>query len=142
MKNVMHTLSDDFLNRHFIGYNRILDDFARHNPTSGYPPYNIVEVAEDQVDIELAVAGFNPDEISVTVERGSLTIEGGQTSSEKTDEKAYRHRGISTRAFRRTYRLAEYWEVSDATFKNGILTVTLKQEIPEAQKPKQIEIKS
>ena len=141
--NMMQTLSDDFLNRHFIGYNQILDDFARFTPaTGGFPPYNIVDLDEGQINIELAVAGFKPEEISVTVERGVLTIEGEQIKDEDTDTKKYRYQGISTRSFKRSYRLAEYWEVTDAAFDNGILTVTLTQEIPEAQKPKRIDIKT
>ena len=137
------TLSDDFLNRHFIGYNQILDDFARFNPTTtGFPPYNVIDVEEGHIDIELAVAGFKPEEISVTVERGILTIEGEQIKDEDTDTKNYRYQGISTRSFKRSYRLAEHWEVKDAAFDNGILTVTLIQEIPEAAKPKRIDIKT
>ena len=139
MTNLAKTLSGDFLNRHFIGYNQILDDFARFTPaTGGFPPYNIVAVDDNTIDIELALAGFKSDDIDVTVEKGVLTIEGEQAE----EEKDYRYRGIATRHFSRSFRLAEYWEVNDAHFNDGILTVTLVQEIPEAKKPKSIEIKS
>jgi molecular chaperone IbpA len=140
MTNLAKTLSGDFLNRHFIGYNQILDDFAKFSPaTGGFPPYDIIDVDENTIDICLALAGFKSDDINVTVEKGVLTIEGAQ---EEDEEKNYRYRGIATRHFSRSFRLAEYWEVSDARFNDGILTVTLTQEIPEAKKPKSIEIKS
>jgi molecular chaperone IbpA len=143
MTNLAKTLSDDFLNRHFIGYNQILDDFSRFSPaTGGFPPYDVIDVSDSEIDIDLAVAGFKPEEISVTVERGVLTIEGEKIKDEDTDTKKYRYKGISTRSFKRSFRLAEYWEVTDAAFDNGILTVTLTQEIPEAQKPKRIDIKT
>lgn len=141
--NIMHTLSDDYLNRHFIGWPSLIDDFARRSPASTtFPPYNIIDIDENTVKIELAVAGFAPEEISVMVERGVLSVEGEQAKSDDTQEKTYRHRGISTRSFKRSFRLAEFWEVGDAAFNNGILTVTLVQQIPEEQKPKRIEVKT
>lgn len=142
--NMMQTLSDDFLNRNFIGYNRILDDFKRMTPAAvtNFPPYNVIDVDDETVDIELAVAGFDPEEISVMVDNGILSIESEKLDEEETDEKNYRYRGISRRAFSRSFRLAEYWEVSDAKFEKGILIVRLKQEIPEERKPKRIDIKT
>ena len=138
------TLSDDFLNRHFIGYNQVFDDFQKFAPaTQGFPPYNVIDVDDNTIDIELAIAGFTPEEVSVIVDNGVLTIES-EKIEEDTDtvEKNYRYRGISTRSFKRSFRLAEYWEVSDAKFNNGILIVTLKQEIPEERLPKRIDIKT
>ncbi len=145
IKQLAKITAGDFLDRHFIGYNQIIDDFRNFNPvTTNFPPFNVIEVSEEEVDIELAVAGFKPSDISVTVERGILSITGDQTveEAEVEEEKVYRYRGISTRAFSRSYRLAEYWEVADASFDNGILTVKLALVIPEAEKPKTIEIKT
>lgn len=143
MKTALATLSNDFLDRHFIGWNRLLDDFSNHNPVAtSFPPFNIVEAGEGQVDIELAVAGFQPEDISVMVDNGILTIESEKTETEDTEDKNYRYRGISARSFKKSWRLAEYWKVSDAKFDNGILTVSLEQEIPEEHKPKRIDIKT
>jgi len=140
---LMKTLSNDFLDRNFIGWNRLLDEFHNHTPTAtGFPPFNIVEVSDTETDIELAVAGFKPEDISVMVDNGILTIESEKTETTDTEEKNYRYRGISARSFRKSWRLAEYWEVADAKFDNGILTVTLKQEVPEERKPKRIEVKT
>ena len=139
---LMQALPNDLFDRHFIGWNNIIDEFARHTPTAGFPPHNVIDVDDHTVQIEMAVAGFKPEEISVMVERGVLTVEGQIEKDEDTEEKTYRYRGISTRSFKRSFRLAEYWEVGDATFDNGILTVTLIQEIPEAHQPKRIDIKT
>ena len=142
--NLMKPFSDDFLNRHFIGLPSVLDEFTRYHPTSNsFPPHNIIEVGETTTQVELAVAGFAPEDITVTVENSVLTIEGSNEHTDTVDDsKTYRYRGISTRSFVKSWRLAEYWEVEDATFTNGILTVTLVKEIPEEKKPKQIEIKT
>ena len=135
------TFSSDLFDRNFIGFHQLLDNFV-HAPSSGFPPYNIVLVDDDKVDIELAIAGFKPEEISVTVENGLLSIESERVQEEETEERNYHYRGISTRSFKRSFQLANHWEVRDATFDNGILTVKLEKEIPEEQKPKKIDIKT
>jgi molecular chaperone IbpA len=103
----------------------------------GYPPYNIERLAEDHYQITLAVAGFSPDEVSITAEQNVVTIEGGK--SEKT-EREFLYRGISTRHFKRQFSLADYVQVTGATFDNGLLKIELVREIPEAMKPRQIAI--
>ena len=112
------------------------------NPPSGpaednYPPYNIERLGEDRYQISLAVAGFSPDEISVTAEQNVVTIEGNK--AEKT-EREYLYRGISTRPFKRQFNLADYVQVKGATFDNGLLKIELVREIPEAMKPRRIAI--
>ena len=141
MKSLAKIVSDDILNRQFIGYNQLIDDFGRitNTSTSTFPPHNVIEIDDNTVDIELALAGFKSEDIDVTVENGMLTIAGGQTEE---DDRNYRYRGIAARTFTRSFRLAEYWEAADASFNDGILTVRLVQEIPEAKKPKSIEIKT
>ena len=102
-----------------------------------YPPYNIERLAEDRYQITLAVAGFSPDEISITAEQNVVTIEGGKT--DKT-EREFLYRGISTRHFKRQFNLADYVQVKDASFDNGLLKIELVREIPEAMKPRRIAI--
>ena len=102
-----------------------------------YPPYNIERLAEDRYQITLAVAGFSPDEISITAEQNVVTIEGGKT--EKT-EREFLYRGISTRHFKRQFNLADYVQVKDAAFDNGLLKIELAREIPEAMKPRRVAI--
>jgi molecular chaperone IbpA len=98
---------------------------------------NIERLAEDRYQITLAVAGFSPDEISITAEQNVVTIEGGK--SEKT-EREFLYRGISTRHFKRQFSLADYVQVKGATFDNGLLKMKLVREIPEAMKPRRIAI--
>jgi len=138
MTTLAKIVSDDILNRHFIGYNQIINEFSKFVPTgNNFPPHNVVCIDDNTVLIELALAGFKLDDIDVTVENGVLTVQGGQDDAE---EREYHYRGIAARSFKRTFPLAEYWEVTGAKFNDGILTLTLVQEIPEAKKPKSIEI--
>jgi len=139
MTNIAKIVSDDILNRQFIGYHQILNDWSANISKSNYPPYNVIDISEDEVVIELAIAGFAPEEVSVTVENGVLVIAGEKAED---DDREIRYQDISARKLYRDFKLAEYWEVADATYKHGILAVTLKLEIPEARKPKQIEIET
>jgi molecular chaperone IbpA len=100
-------------------------------------PYNIERVGEDSYQISLAVAGFSPDEISITAEQNVVTIEGNKP--EKA-ERAFLYRGISTRHFKRQFNLADYVQVKNASFDNGLLKIELVREIPEAMKPRRIAI--
>ena len=110
---------------------------AQRAAEDNYPPYNIERLAEDRYQISLAVAGFSPDEISITAEQNVVTIEGGKT--EKA-EREFLYRGISTRHFKRQFNLADYVQVKDASFDNGLLKIELVREIPEAMKPRRIAI--
>ena len=125
--------------RSTIGFDRLFDlaETAQRGAEEGYPPYNIERLEEDRYLITLAVAGFSPDEISITAEQNVVTIEGGKT--EKT-EREFLYRGISTRHFKRQFNLADYVQVKDAAFDNGLLKIELIREIPEAMKPRRIAI--
>ena len=125
--------------RSTIGFDRLFDlaETAQRGAEEGYPPYNIERLEEDRYLITLAVAGFSPDEISVTAEQNVVTIEGGKT--EKT-EREFLYRGISTRHFKRQFNLADYVQVKDAAFDNGLLKIELVREIPEHKKPRRIAI--
>jgi molecular chaperone IbpA len=125
--------------RSTIGFDRLFDlaEAAHRVGEENYPPFNIERLAEDRYQISLAVAGFSPDEISVTAEQNVVTIEGHK--AEKT-EREFLYRGISTRSFKRQYSLADYVQVKSAAFDNGLLKIELVREIPEAMKPRRIAI--
>src|SRR5207244_7249924 len=135
----MRTYDFSPLFRSTIGFDRLFDlvETAQRAAEDGYPPYNIERLAEDRYQISLAVAGFSPDEISVTAEQNVVTIEGSK--SEKI-EREYLYRGISARPFKRHFNLADYVQVKSAAFDNGLLRIELVREIPEAMKPRQIAI--
>ena len=127
--------------RSTIGFDRLFDlaESAQRATEDHYPPYNIERLSEDRYQISLAAAGFSPDEISVTAEQNVVTIEGGRAEQA---EREYLYRGISTRAFKRQFNLADYVQVKHASFDNGLLTIELVREIPEAMKPRRIAINS
>jgi len=135
----MRTYDFSPLFRSTIGFDRLLNlaETAQRAAEDGYPPYNIERLAEDRYQISLAVAGFSPDEVSVTAEQNTLTIEGGKP--EKA-ERQFLYRGISTRQFKRQFSLADYVQVKGASFDNGLLRIDLVREIPETMKPRRIAI--
>jgi molecular chaperone IbpA len=126
--------------RSTIGFDRLFDlaESAQRTTEDNYPPYNIERLGDDRYQISLAVAGFSPEEISITAEQNVVTIEGNKP--EKT-QREFLYRGISTRAFRRQFNLADYVQVNNASFDNGLLKIELVREIPEAMKPRRIAIK-
>ena len=125
--------------RSTIGFDRLFDlvETAQRMGEDHYPPYNIERLAEDRYQITLAVAGFSPDEISITAEQNVVTIEGNKV--DKADRE-FLYRGISARPFKRQFSLADYVQVKGASFDNGLLRIDLLREIPEAMKPRQIAI--
>jgi len=135
----MRTYDFSPLWRSTIGFDRLFDlaEAAQRAGEDNYPPYNIERLADDRYQISLAVAGFAPDEISVTAEQNVVTIEG--TKAEKA-EREFLYRGISTRSFKRQYSLADHVEVKGAAFDNGLLKIELVRQIPEAMKPRRIAI--
>jgi molecular chaperone IbpA len=105
-----------------------------------YPPYNIAKLSEDDYEITMAVAGFKQSELTITAQQNTLTVSG--STAEKTEDagKAYLHRGIATRSFERKFSLADHVKVVDAHLADGLLTLRLVREIPEASKPRTIAI--
>ena len=133
------------LHKFGIGFDNMFDELMRVSAQQGntnYPPYNIVQVNEDEYTISVAVAGFSLDNLSVTKDKKVLVIEGKQTMGDLIDEEEvkYLHKGISERNFRREFQLADHVEITGAHLELGILSVHLKREIPEEAKPKTIAI--
>ena len=129
------------LSRSTVGFDRLfdmLDAAARVEPMTNWPPYNIEKVGEDRYVITMAIAGFAPDEIELTQKESQLLVAGQKKGSE--EGRQYLHRGIATRAFKQTFNLADHVKVTGASLENGLLTVDLKREVPEALKPRRIEI--
>ena len=132
------------LHKFGIGFDNMFDDLMRvstQQSTSNYPPYNIVQINEDEYMISLAVAGFGLDNLSVTKDKKFLIIEGKEYQSDSENiVPNYLHKGISNRDFRREFQLADHVEISNAHLELGILSVHLKREVPEDAKPKTIAI--
>jgi len=139
---IMNRIDLTPLYRSSVGYDRfgsLLDAASRsEKASSGYPPYNIEIVEENSYAITVAVAGFKEAEIELQVENGVLTVRGKKEASDS--EKSYLHQGIATRSFERKFNLADHIEVVDANLADGLLTVQLVKEIPDAMKPRTIAI--
>lgn len=126
--------------RSTVGFDRmfdLLDESMRWTPDENYPPYNIERTGEDTYQISLALAGFKPDEISITAEQHQLTVEGRKADM---GNRQYLYQGISARPFRRVFSLADYIQVKGAAFDAGLLKIDLVREVPEAMKPRRIAI--
>jgi len=139
----MRTIDLSPLYRSLVGFDRLaaqLDAAANNEAASGYPPYNIERTDENSYRIEIAVAGFKSDELSIEVKENLLTVTGRKTAND--DVKRYLHRGLAERNFERRFQLADYVVVTDAALADGLLSIALKRELPEALKPRTIEIKS
>lgn len=135
-------------NRFTVGLDDMFDDLARmtahgYNDGANYPPYNIIKYNDESYAIEVAIAGFDQSEIDINVENNHLTISGTRAARATINEgPSYLHRGISARDFVKTFTLGNYIEISGATIKNGMLTVSLVRVVPEALKPRKIAITS
>ena len=125
--------------RSTIGFDRLFDvlDEVQRTAEESYPPYNIERLDENRFQISVALAGFTPDEVVLTVEHNVLTLEGRKGEKEG---KTFLHRGISARNFKRQFTLADHVEVKGAHFENSLLVIDLVREIPEAMKPRRIAI--
>jgi molecular chaperone IbpA len=137
--NPFTTLDTWFNDPFFLGFN---DQFARWETNkkslSSFPPYNVKKIDEDNYVVELAVAGYDRDDIDVTVDKDTLII---KSERENDDKSNYLHKGIAGRNFTQTFTLGEYMIVKSASLDNGLLTVKIERELPESAKPRQIKIK-
>jgi molecular chaperone IbpA len=137
----MRNIDFDPFWRTSIGFDRLfsmMDDSLRFEPEDRYPPYDIVRTGEDNYRVTLAMAGFTPDQVGVTQHQNVLTIVG--RPSEKNAKTEYLYHGIAGRAFERRFNLADYVEVESASFENGLLHINLVRRVPEAMKPRRIEV--
>lgn len=135
----MATLDFTPLYRSSIGFDQLPGLFAHalQRDETGYPPYNIEKIAEDQYRIVMAVAGFTKDDIEIVCDRNLLSVRGRMS---ETEPRTYLYRGIAARAFERQFDLADYVEVTGASLENGLLVIALKRELPDALKPRRIPI--
>lgn len=132
------------LYRSFVGLDRMagLIDAASQQIDSGtaYPPYNVAQIGEDEYRIELAVAGFSEDTLDIESHKNVLTVKGRKPLADTQDAPQYLHRGIAERGFERRFQLADHVIVTGADLQNGLLTLSLKRELPDALKPRKIAI--
>ena len=125
--------------RHAIGFDTLFDRLndRSHETNDAYPPYDIVRKGEDAFQINLALAGFAPSDITITTEASQLTVAGKKSDNRETE---FLYQGISARAFERRFNLADYIEVENASFENGLLHINLIRRVPERMKPRRIDI--
>lgn len=137
------TLDFPTFTRSTVGFDRLFDELQRefaNTKSTGYPPYNVAELNDDEWMISVAVAGFGMDNLDITLDKNTLTVEG--TAPGGDEDVKYLHKGIGGRNFRRQFTLAEHVEVEGAELKNGILNIHLVRNVPEALQPKKIAIKT
>jgi molecular chaperone IbpA len=136
----MRTIDLSPLYRSVVGFDRLADllDSASTEAATGYPPYNIERTAENAYRIEIAVAGFKAEDLAIEVKENLLTVQGRKTANDEA--RRYLHRGLAERNFERRFQLADYVVVQDAQLAHGLLSISLKRELPEALKPRRVEI--
>lgn len=131
------------LHRSSVGFDRVFDLLeaaaARGQTADNYPPFDSIKLADDQYRICMAVAGFSEADIEITAQANWLTVSGER---KEEPEGEYLHRGIATRPFQRRFELAEHVQVTGARLVDGLLTIDLKREVPEAMKPRRISVAS
>ncbi len=132
------------LYRSTVGFDRVgslIDAALSAEPSApSYPPYNIEKIGEDSYRISIAVAGFAEDELNIEAKEGQLTISGAKKEAAEDENATYLYRGIAARAFERRFQLADHVRAQSAALENGLLHVDLVREVPEALKPRKIEI--
>ena len=136
----MRTIDFSPLYRSVVGFDQVADllQTAASEAGSGYPPYNIERVDDNAYRVEIAVAGFKPDELNIEVKENLLSVQGRKTAND--DPRRFLHRGLAERNFERRFQLADYVVVTEAQLADGLLSISLKRELPEALKPRRIEI--
>ena len=136
----MRTIDFSPLYRSVVGFDRLasLLETASVDAAAGYPPYNIERTDENAYRVEIAVAGFRPEELNIEVKENLLTVQGRKAAND--DQRKFLHRGLAERNFERRFQLADYVIVTEAALADGLLSISLKRELPEALKPRHIEI--
>ena len=129
--------------RSTVGFDRLFDMLENNGLGQGqenYPPFDLIKLGDNEYRIELAVAGFKPDELDITAQQNVLVVSGRKKDEAEEKGDNYIYRGIATRSFERRFARADHKQVSGADMKDGLLSVELVREIPEAMKPKKINI--
>ena len=139
----MTTIDFSPLLRSMIGYDRLSNalETAYRTEPGGYPPYNVEVSGENDYRITMAVAGFAEKDLTIEAKENILTVSGSRTEDEEQQDTRFLYRGIANRSFERKFQLADYVRVVEAHLANGLLHVELRREIPEAMKPRKIEIR-
>lgn len=140
--NAITRFDTQALNRALIGFDQLFNNVERrfaNQVQNNYPPYNVLKHDDNHFEIEIAVAGFEKEDIKIEVDQDQLIIKGQRLRDDDADK--YLHRGLAARDFERSWTLAEYMEVGDAELTNGILRVKLTRIVPDALKPRLIAIK-
>jgi molecular chaperone IbpA len=140
----MTTIDFSPLFRSMIGFDRFSNalETAYRSEPGGYPPYNVEVSGENDYRVTMAVAGFADKDLSIEVKENILTVSGSRGEDEEKADTRYLYRGIANRSFERKFQLADYVRVVDARLENGLLHVDLRREIPEAMKPRKVEIRN
>ena len=131
------------LRRSMVGFDRLFDlleSAPRIDSGDGFPPFDLVKDGEDRYRIDLAIAGFKPEQVEVVVHQNQLTVSGKPAEADTEGE--YLHRGIAGRSFVRSFALADHIEVDSADFRDGLLSISLRRVVPDEMKPRKIEIHS
>jgi molecular chaperone IbpA len=129
--------------RSSVGFDRLFDMLENSSfgqTQENYPPFDLIKVGENEYRIELAVAGFKPDELDITAQQNVLIVSGRKNEDTEQKGSDYIYRGIATRSFERRFALADHINVKAADIKDGLLAIDLVREIPESMKPKKIDI--
>ena len=137
----MRTIDFSPLYRSVVGFDRLatlLDSAAAQESQAGYPPYNIERVGDDAYRVEIAVAGFRPEELAIEVKENLLTVTGRKAANDEA--RKFLHRGLAERNFERRFQLADYVVVTDAQLADGLLSISLERQLPEALKPRTVKI--
>ena len=143
VNTALTTLDPNRVRTYSVGFDRMFDRLFDevHTSSSNYPPYNIVKTDDTHYAIEIAVAGFSKDDIEIETKENTLNIRSLEKKEELVDDTTYLHKGISNRAFKRSFTIADDVVVKGASYENGMLTVSLERIIPEEKQPRLIKIK-
>jgi molecular chaperone IbpA len=139
----MRTIDFAPLYRSAVGFDRLaslLEAASRSDAPTGYPPYNIETDGENSYRVEIAVAGFKPEELNIEFRESTLTVIGKKPAND--DTRRYLHRGLAERNFERRFQLADYVVVTGAALADGLLSISLERQLPEQLKPRRVEIKA
>lgn len=136
-------LDTSALNKALLGFDTLFGDLERryaNQVSNNYPPYNIIKTADNEYLLEIAVTGFNKDEVTVELDQDMLIVRG-ERRHEQDEDLVFLHHGLASRDFTRTWPLAEHIEVGEVRIRNGVLTINLQRVVPESLKPRILPIK-